>query len=84
LHLVEQLHSSRADICWVGISTTKQEKFMADFVPDAPVALMIGVGAAFDLIPGRVRQAPRWMQERLGVVFLSNDGAETIVEALRP
>jgi UDP-N-acetyl-D-mannosaminuronic acid transferase (WecB/TagA/CpsF family) len=31
---------------------------MADFIPDAPVTLLIGVGAAFDLIRGRVRQAP--------------------------
>ena len=28
-----------------------------------PVPLMIGVGAAFDFHTGRVRQAPRWMQE---------------------
>ena len=42
---------------------------MADFMPDAPVILLIGVGAAFDLIPGRVRQAPRWMQ-RSGLEWL--------------
>ena len=28
-----------------------------------PVALMMGVGAAFDFHTGRVKQAPRWMQE---------------------
>jgi N-acetylglucosaminyldiphosphoundecaprenol N-acetyl-beta-D-mannosaminyltransferase len=67
--LIERLNSARADICWVGISTPKQEKFMADFMPDAPVTLLIGVGAAFDLIPGRVRQAPRWMQ-RSGLEWL--------------
>ncbi len=27
-------------------------------------AVMLGVGAAFDFHAGRVRQAPRWMQER--------------------
>jgi len=27
------------------------------------VPVMVGVGAAFDLITGRVRQAPAWMQE---------------------
>lgn len=27
------------------------------------VPLMIGVGAAFDFHTGRVKQAPRWMQE---------------------
>jgi N-acetylglucosaminyldiphosphoundecaprenol N-acetyl-beta-D-mannosaminyltransferase len=30
---------------------------------------MLGVGAAFDLLTGRVRQAPRWMQ-RGGIEWL--------------
>ncbi len=50
------------DILWVGLSTPKQEKFMAEFLPKLDVTLMIGVGAAFDFHSGRVRQAPRWMQ----------------------
>ena len=50
------------DILWVGLSTPKQEKFMAEFLPRLDVTLMIGVGAAFDFHSGRVKQAPRWMQ----------------------
>jgi N-acetylglucosaminyldiphosphoundecaprenol N-acetyl-beta-D-mannosaminyltransferase len=46
----------------VGLSTPKQEKFMAEYLPQLEVTLMIGVGAAFDFHSGRVRQAPRWMQ----------------------
>jgi N-acetylglucosaminyldiphosphoundecaprenol N-acetyl-beta-D-mannosaminyltransferase len=46
----------------VGLSTPKQEKFMAEFRPRLQVTLMIGVGAAFDFHSGRVKQAPRWMQ----------------------
>jgi N-acetylglucosaminyldiphosphoundecaprenol N-acetyl-beta-D-mannosaminyltransferase len=33
------------------------------------VTLMFGVGAAFDFLAGRVRQAPRWMQ-RSGLEWL--------------
>jgi len=44
------------------LSTPKQEKFMAEFLPRLEVTLMIGVGAAFDFHSGRVKQAPRWMQ----------------------
>jgi len=54
--------ASRPDILWVGLSTPKQEKFMAEFLPRLEVTLMIGVGAAFDFHSGRVKQAPRWMQ----------------------
>jgi N-acetylglucosaminyldiphosphoundecaprenol N-acetyl-beta-D-mannosaminyltransferase len=60
--LVEQIRAARPHILWVGLSTPKQEKFMAEFLPKLDVTLMIGVGAAFDFFSGRVKQAPRWMQ----------------------
>ncbi len=50
------------DIVWVGLSTPKQEKFMAAQWQTLDAGLLIGVGAAFDFHSGRVRQAPRWMQ----------------------
>jgi len=61
-HLQDRIRAARPDILWVGLSTPKQEKFMAEFLPKLDVTLMIGVGAAFDFHSGRVRQAPRWMQ----------------------
>ena len=60
--LQEKVRAARPDILWVGLSTPKQEKFMAEFLPKLDVTLMIGVGAAFDFHSGRVKQAPRWMQ----------------------
>ena len=62
LQLQEMIHAAQVDILWVGLSTPKQEKFMAEFLPRLEVTLMIGVGAAFDFHSGRVKQAPRWMQ----------------------
>lgn len=61
--LVSRVTESRPDVFWVGISTPKQEKFMAEYLPKLAVTLMVGVGAAFDMHCGRLRQAPRWMQE---------------------
>jgi N-acetylglucosaminyldiphosphoundecaprenol N-acetyl-beta-D-mannosaminyltransferase len=58
----EMIRAARPDILWVGLSTPKQEKFMAEFLPKLDATLMIGVGAAFDFHSGRVKQAPRWMQ----------------------
>jgi len=60
--LQTQVRAGRPDILWVGLSTPKQEKFMAEFLPKLDATLMIGVGAAFDFHSGRVKQAPRWMQ----------------------
>jgi N-acetylglucosaminyldiphosphoundecaprenol N-acetyl-beta-D-mannosaminyltransferase len=60
--LQEQVRAAQPDIFWVGLSTPKQEKFMAEFLPKLDVTLMIGVGAAFDFHSGKIKQAPRWMQ----------------------
>jgi N-acetylglucosaminyldiphosphoundecaprenol N-acetyl-beta-D-mannosaminyltransferase len=60
--LVEMVRVAQPDIFWVGLSTPKQESFMAEFLPKLDATLMIGVGAAFDFHAGCVKQAPRWMQ----------------------
>lgn len=67
--LIAQVHAAQPDIIWVGLSTPKQEKFMAEYLPKLDTTLMFGVGAAFDFHIGRVRQAPRWMQ-RSGLEWL--------------
>jgi N-acetylglucosaminyldiphosphoundecaprenol N-acetyl-beta-D-mannosaminyltransferase len=53
---------TRPDVIWVGVSTPKQERFMAAEWQSLDAGVLIGVGAAFDFHSGRVRQAPRWMQ----------------------
>ena len=73
--LREQVAQLQPDIFWVGLSTPKQEKFMAEFLPKLDATLMIGVGAAFDFHSGRVKQAPRWMQ-RSGLEWLYRLGCE--------
>ncbi len=60
--LQQRLAAVRPDILWVGLSTPKQERFMAEYLPKLEVTLMVGVGAAFDIHAGQLRQAPRWMQ----------------------
>jgi N-acetylglucosaminyldiphosphoundecaprenol N-acetyl-beta-D-mannosaminyltransferase len=52
----------KPDFFWVGLSTPKQEKFIAQFYRQLEATVFLGVGAAFDFHAGRVRQAPRWMQ----------------------
>ena len=68
--LRERVRETQPDFFWVGLSTPKQERFMAAHMSLLPEAkIFIGVGAAFDLLTGRLRQAPRWMQ-RLGLEWL--------------
>jgi N-acetylglucosaminyldiphosphoundecaprenol N-acetyl-beta-D-mannosaminyltransferase len=60
--LLAQVKNSRPDILWVGLSTPKQERFMARYIEKLDVSLMVGVGAAFDIHTGRVAEAPSWMK----------------------
>ena len=67
--LAALIREKKPDIIWVGLSTPKQERFMAEYLPRLDTTLMFGVGAAFDFHSGRVRQAPRWIQ-RSGLEWL--------------
>ena len=73
--LAARVRAARPDIFWVGLSTPKQEKFMAQHWQTLAATLFFGVGAAFDFHAGRVRQAPRWMQ-RSGLEWLFRLGCE--------
>lgn len=61
--VVRRIRDSGAGIVFVGIGAPKQERWMADHRDKLPGVVMLGVGAAFDFHAGRVRQAPRWMQQ---------------------
>jgi N-acetylglucosaminyldiphosphoundecaprenol N-acetyl-beta-D-mannosaminyltransferase len=61
--VVQQIRHANPDILWVGLSTPKQERWMAQHLERLGVPVLIGVGAAFDFHSGFKRQAPRWMQQ---------------------
>lgn len=66
---VAMLNHSGARLVFVGLSTPKQERWMADRVGVLDANVLFGVGAAFDFHAGLVRQAPTWMQ-RSGLEWL--------------
>jgi N-acetylglucosaminyldiphosphoundecaprenol N-acetyl-beta-D-mannosaminyltransferase len=67
--IVARINAARPDIVWVGLSTPKQETWMARHRGHIDAPVMVGVGAAFDFLAGTKRQAPRWMQ-RNGLEWL--------------
>ena len=56
------INDSGADLVWVGLSTPKQERWMAEFRGRLEAPVLLGVGAAFDIHAGRLRQAPPLLQ----------------------
>lgn len=67
--IVETINSTNPDIVWVGLSSPKQERWMAEHLGKVEAPVMIGVGAAFDFLSGNKLQAPRWIQ-RSGLEWL--------------
>jgi N-acetylglucosaminyldiphosphoundecaprenol N-acetyl-beta-D-mannosaminyltransferase len=60
--LSDRVHLLQPDIIWVGLSTPKQELFMARYLPMLDTKLMIGVGAAFLFHTGAIRDSPAWVK----------------------
>jgi len=61
--VVSTIQAAKPDVLWVGLSTPKQERWMDEYKNKLQVPVLLGVGAAFDLNTGRLKQAPRWMRE---------------------
>ncbi|MBE2196183.1 MAG: WecB/TagA/CpsF family glycosyltransferase [Anaerolinea sp.] len=62
--VIERINQSDSGVVWVGLGSPKQDVWMRLYRPFLNAPLLIGVGAAFDLIAGIRQQAPRWMQHR--------------------
>lgn len=60
--VIERINGTKADMVWVGLSTPKQDRWMAAHAGRIDAPVLLGVGAAFDFHTGRVRQAPRPIQ----------------------
>lgn len=60
--ITDKINSSGAELVWVGLSTPKQERWMAAHAGRLDAAAMFGVGAAFDFHAGLIPQAPSWAQ----------------------
>ncbi len=67
--VVARINDAGASVVWVGLGSPKQDRWMATYRPVLNAPLLIGVGAAFDMLAGSKPQAPHWMQ-RTGLEWL--------------
>ncbi len=73
--LVATVDRLKPDLFWVGLGAPKQEKFMGEHVNRLRTKMMIGVGAAFDIHTGRIKDAPSWVK-KAGLQWLHRLGQE--------
>ncbi|GIK84392.1 MAG: UDP-N-acetyl-D-mannosaminuronic acid transferase [Patescibacteria group bacterium] len=60
--IVDAINKSKPDIVFVGLGCPNQELWIMENRSKVSAPVLIGVGAAFDFISGKVQQAPVWMQ----------------------
>lgn len=60
--IVAKINHTYPDLVFVGLGCPQQELWMIENREKLDAPVLIGVGAAFDFLSGRQRQAPEWMQ----------------------
>ncbi len=67
--IVEDIRSKRPGVLLVALGIPKQEKWIKAHMEELGVPICIGVGGSLDVISGRKKRAPVWMQ-RAGLEWL--------------
>lgn len=60
--VVKLIAESRPDLLFVAISSPKKEQFLDQYQAAMKVPFAMGVGGTFDVVVGKVKRAPAWMQ----------------------
>lgn len=62
--IAEEINNSGSQLLFVAIPSPKKENFIHRYAKSMPnVILLMGVGGSFDVVTGRVKRAPAWMQD---------------------
>ena len=61
--IAEMIRDSKADMLFVGFSSPMKEKFLNRWMAVMQVPFCMGVGGSFDVVAGRTKRAPLWMQK---------------------
>lgn len=61
--VVRQIKESGARLLFVAITSPKKENFINKWQDQLGVDFVMGVGGTFDVVAGKVKRAPQWMQD---------------------
>ncbi len=64
--VLAQIGAARPQLLFVAISSPRKEAFLDRCQRQLQIPFAMGVGGSFDVVAGKVRRAPRWMQ-RVGL-----------------
>lgn len=67
--IVNQINLSGAAVLLVALGQPRQELFLHCFKDQLQTTVAMGVGGSFDVLAGKVKRAPKWMQQ-IGLEWL--------------
>jgi N-acetylglucosaminyldiphosphoundecaprenol N-acetyl-beta-D-mannosaminyltransferase len=63
--VIEQVRAAQPDLLFLAIPSPRKEFWLAEHLPALGVPFAMGVGGSFDVVAGKLKRAPRWVQ-RIG------------------
>jgi len=60
--IADEIRASKSDMLFLGISSPKKELFVQKYLKHMNVPFTFGIGGVFDIIAGKTKRAPIWMQ----------------------
>jgi N-acetylglucosaminyldiphosphoundecaprenol N-acetyl-beta-D-mannosaminyltransferase len=61
--LVARIKKEKPDLLFVGMGSPKQEEFVSRYRKELEVPVCMGVGGSFDVLSGKKKRAPRFLQQ---------------------
>ncbi len=68
-YLINKINSSGANIVFIAMGSPKQERWIYENKNKLNANIFIGVGGTFDIISGKLKRAPMWIQ-KCGIEWL--------------
>jgi N-acetylglucosaminyldiphosphoundecaprenol N-acetyl-beta-D-mannosaminyltransferase len=60
--IIGQIKQAKPDILFAGLGAGRQEKWLAAHLNELNIPVSMGVGGSFDVIAGKKKRAPSWVQ----------------------
>ena len=67
--VVADIVAAQPDVLFFAMSSPRKEIFLRKYLNRMGIPFVMGVGGAFDVIAGKVKRAPEWVQ-RIGMEWL--------------
>lgn len=61
--IIQDMRNSNAKILFVAFSSPKKEYWLAENIDKINIPFCMGVGGSFDVVVGKTKRAPLWMQK---------------------